>query len=78
MIATQERPHTKVLFPGRFVATPRECAKALNVTERHILNLIDEGVLHCFSIQGPRNRTPRRCRRITIESLEAFLQQRYS
>lgn len=52
-----------------------ECARQLRISERHVIDLIEEGKLRALNIAGA-NATDRKFYRIPVEALEAFLDRR--
>jgi hypothetical protein len=60
---------------------PRACLKAadvatlLGVSSMHVFNLIEEGRLRAIDITGANNKSGRRCLRIPVESLRAFMEE---
>lgn len=51
-----------------------EVAEMLRVTQRHVIDLIDEGKLKAVNIAGD-NSTDRKFYRIPVESYDAFIRQ---
>ena len=59
-------------FGGRTVLRVQEVARRLDVTEQHVINLIDEGVLPAINV----NIRGRSLWRIPVEGFEGFLRRR--
>lgn len=66
----QQLGFEKLLFPGRSVLYVSEVAEKLEVTEQHVLNLIDEGKLRALNIGIG---TQRKFWRIPVEAYEAYV-----
>ena len=64
----------KVIVNG--VLRVREVAQRLDVTEQHVLNLIESGEINATDVSGGKGR--RRHWRIAVADLEAFVQARSS
>ncbi len=87
-IPQQELPLSAIaphkLFPGRTSLYVSEVAKALQMTERQVLDLIDEGALEAVNIASPGkstttptgNITPRKFWRVPVSAYDAFIQAR--
>ena len=52
--------------------TVAECAKRLRVSDRHVIDLIEEGKLLAINVAGGANATDRKFWRVPVEALEAF------
>ena len=74
MIEPQQMDFAGLLFPGRSVLYPGECAERLNVSLQHIIDLIDEGQLGAVNIGGGE----RKHYRIPVAEWEKFLKRRSS
>jgi excisionase family DNA binding protein len=59
-------------FPGRFVLRVSEVAKVLSITERHVIDLIEEGKLRAINVAG-NTTTGRKFYRIPVEAYLAYL-----
>ena len=70
----QQLTFASLLFPGRTVLYVGEVAAKLQVTEQHVLDLIDEGQLRAINIGGGT----RKFWRIPIEAYHDFLKARDS
>lgn len=67
-------PH--VLFPGRASLSVAEVAKALRVTQRHVLDLVDEGFFPgTVNVAGAGNCSSRRVVRIPISGYDHFVRR---
>lgn len=64
-----------LLFPGRKILYVAEVAERLAVTERHVIDLIEEGLLRAINIGGD-NVSGRKFYRIPVEAFEAYLKSR--
>jgi len=63
-----------LLFPGRTVLYVSEVAERLAITERHVLDLIEEGKLRAINVGG-ENVSGRRFYRIPVHWYEDYLRQ---
>jgi excisionase family DNA binding protein len=61
-----------LLFPGRRMLNVAEIAERLLISQRHVVDLIDEGKLRALNISGDK----RRHYRIPVEAYEAFIKSR--
>lgn len=61
-----------LLFPGRKVLYVSEVAGRLQVSERHVIDLIEEGKLRALNVGGD-NASGRKFYRIPVEAYEAYL-----
>jgi len=68
----EEKKKPQSEFAGRSVLYVSEVAKRLEVTEQHILNLIEEGKLQAIDIGGGS----RHFWRIPVPALETFMRER--
>jgi excisionase family DNA binding protein len=71
MTEPQQMSFGSLLFPGRTVLYVSEVAEKLNVTEQHVLNLIEEGKLLAVNI----GIGGRKFWRIPVEAYEKYLQE---
>jgi excisionase family DNA binding protein len=67
----QQLDFQRLLFPGRTVLYVSEVAEKLNVSERHIVDLIEEGKLLAINIGGHT----RKFWRIPVDAYEKFIQE---
>lgn len=75
MIAAEQITFHSLLFPGRKVLYVAEVAERLDLTDRHVINLIEEGLLKAINVGGD-NTSGRRFYRIPIEAYEEYLRAR--
>ena len=72
-IAPQQMEFPSLAFPAdRSVLYVFEVARKLRVTERHVIDLIEEGKMKAINIAGV-NATDRKFYRIPVESYEMFV-----
>ncbi len=72
--APQQLDFRNLLFPGRTVLYVSEVAEKLDVTERHVIDLIEECKLGAVNIGGGS----RKFWRIPVAEYEKFLKSRSS
>lgn len=65
-------PAKQSFFPGRYVLMVAEVAKGLAVSQRHIIDLIEEGKLRAINIGG-ENPSGRKFYRIPVEAYQSYL-----
>jgi excisionase family DNA binding protein len=70
----QQMEFGKLLFPGRTVLYVGEVAERLDISEQHVLDLIDEGRLLAINIGGGT----RKFWRIPVEAYERYLEENRS
>ena len=68
----QQLTFGSLLFPGRTVLYVSEVAEKLDISERHVIDLIEEGKLRAINVGGA-NTSGRKFYRIPIEAYEAYL-----
>lgn len=73
-LAHEQMDFNALLFPGRKVLYVAEVAERLEVTERHVRDLIDEGKLGAINIGGGEMKFWR----IPVTEFEKFLRKRAS
>lgn len=71
---TEQMDFNALLFPGRKMLYISEVAERLEVTERHVRNLIEEGKLVAIDISGGTLRYWR----VPVTEFEKFLRKRAS
>lgn len=71
-IEPQQLDFGGLLFPGRSTLYVSEVAQKLSVTDRHVIDLIEEGKLKAINIGG-ENTSGRRFYRIPVHWYEEFL-----
>ena len=67
------RPHVK--FPGRTTLYVHEIASALQITGRHVLDLISEGKIQAVNIAGKNNATAREFWRVPVSEYDRYLRE---
>ncbi len=65
-------------FPGRSSLMVPEVAKALEIDEKHLISLIDEGLLDAFEITGRGNKTSREHWRIPVSAYDEYIRRRHN
>ena len=78
MDAASHLPLAQTQFPGRHLLLISEVAKALQCTETHVRDLIDEGQIITIDIASPPDagKAARKCLRIPVASYDNFLRAR--
>jgi hypothetical protein len=66
------------LFPGRMTLMVPEVANALEIDEKHLISLINEGVIGAIEITGRGNKSSREHWRIPVGEFDAFVDLRRS
>jgi len=67
------RPHVK--FAGRTTLYVYEIAEALQITVRHVLDLIAEGKIQAVNIAGKNNATGREFWRVPVSEYDRYLRE---
>lgn len=66
------------LFPGRSSLMVREVAQALEIYEKHVVSLINEGLLDAVEVTGRGNKSSREHWRIPVSALDAYVRARWN
>ncbi len=69
---------SKNLFPGRTSLMVREVAKSLRIDEKHVVSLINEGLLDAIEITGKGNKSSRYHWRIPVSAYDEYIRRRRS
>lgn len=73
-----EKVLSQKLFPGRTSLMVREVAKALRIDEKHVVSLINEGLLDAIEITGKGNKSSRYHWRIPVSAYDDYIRRRRS
>lgn len=65
-------------FPGRSMLMTSEVAKALAIAERHVIDLINEGLLDAVEITGKGNKSSREHWRIPVSAYDDYIRRRHN
>jgi hypothetical protein len=66
------------LFPGRTTLMVPEVAKALGIDEKHLISLIDEGLMDAIEITGRGNKSSREHWRIPVSGYDKYVRERWN
>lgn len=64
------------LFPGRTSLMVPEVAIALEIDEKHVISLINEGLLGAYEVTGRGNKSSREHWRIPVKSFDDYIERR--
>lgn len=65
-------------FPGRSSLMVPEVAAALAIDEKHVISLINEGLLDAVEVTGRGNKSSREHWRIPVSGYDAYLRNRHN
>lgn len=66
------------LFPGRSSLYVQEVAKALEIDAKHVVDLINEGLLDAIEVTGRGNKSSREHWRIPVSAYDAYVRRRWN
>lgn len=66
------------LFPGRTRLMVMEVARALRINDKHVVSLINEGLLDAVEITGKGNKSSRGHWRVPVSAYDDYIRRRRS
>lgn len=65
-------------FPGRSMLGVPEVAKALAIDEKHLIDLITEGLIDAVEVTGKGNKSSREHWRIPVSAYDDYIRRRHN
>jgi hypothetical protein len=66
------------LFPGRSSLYVAEVANALEIDEKHVVDLINEGLIDAVEVTGKGNKSSRQHWRIPVSAYDDYVRRRWN